>query len=101
MASNVFQVHHQNFLDKINLDTLAPKLYSKNLLTEVEYEAVTYIHHLPHDRKVKLVQYLQSKGKGSLPVIVECLRQETTHPPHAELADIIEDFQSDFQQCTM
>lgn len=91
-ASDVFREHFNKFTDLLDLEILAPHLYSKNLLSHQEYEAVLYEPHLPYNRKLKLLGILRSKGETAIPEIVQCLRDAGTHLGHNELADLIERF---------
>ena len=91
-------VEHRNFIlrheeaikELIDLNTLVPKLYNKGLLTKDEREDLLDFNILRTHRKIKLVTTLSNKGKDAPRLLIECLREEKTHLPHAELAEILE-----------
>ena len=82
--------HDEVIRDHIDLETLVPKLYNKELLTKGEREVVLYEKTAPPDRKKSLVQYLSKKGAAAPKLLIECLREARDHLPHSDLADILE-----------
>ena len=90
-TTEVFILSHEEAIkSKVDLNTLVPKLFIRNLLTPEEREEVLYEREFPHVRKTNLVTILSKKGETTPKLLIESLREETTHRPHAELADILE-----------
>ena len=99
MASNsslawerVFTVHHEKFNTFLNLGPLLPKLNSRELLSRDELDQLT-LPTITREQKIKnLVQILNTKGQRAPAIVIECLRNETNHPSHSDLADSMEEF---------
>ena len=99
MASNsslawerVFTVHHEKFNTFLNLGSLLPKLNSRELLSRDELDQLTLPTITTGQKVTKLVQILNTKGQRAPAIVIECLRNETNHPSHLELADSMEEF---------
>lgn len=90
--SEVFQTLQKDFINLIDLATLVPQLNAKSLLTSDEEYKLTYQETPPGQRKIFLTQILRSKGHGTPHVVLECLRAETLHRGHAELAEKLSSF---------
>lgn len=71
----------------INVETLVPLLLSHQLLTNDEAYVCLLELTPPTQRAQKLLQYLRSKGKGVLRMLLCCLKKETTHLGHKDVAD--------------
>ena len=87
---NFILLHEEEIKEGVHLDTLVPKLYRKGLLTKDEREELLYREHAPPRRKSRLVDILSEKGKDVPRLFIECLREETTHLPHSQLATLLE-----------
>ena len=82
--------HEEAIKTSVDLDTLVPKLFKKRLLTPAEREELLYHEICPNKRKIRLVTILSKKGENAPGLLVECLREETSHLPHTELANSLE-----------
>ena len=96
---NIILRHEEAIKELIQLDTLVPKLYNKRLLTKDEREDLLDFHIPRTERKIKLVKTLSNKGKDAPRLLIECLREEKTHFPHAQLAKILEHDKVRYHQC--
>ena len=82
--------HEKAITDGVDLKELVPKLYYNGLLTGDNREELLYVHNPPNQRKTKLVTILSNKGNDAPRLLIRSLREEKTHPPHAELAALLE-----------
>ena len=82
--------HAEAIEANVDLNTLVPKLFNKNLLTPEEREELLYEREYPHVRKKKLVKFLSQKGRDVLTLFIKSLHEATSHLPHARLANTLE-----------
>ena len=77
-------------IENVNLPALVPLLNRHGLLTKPEQEQLLNELFTSDVRIMKLTDILPSKGPGCVSKVLDCLRQETKHPGHAHLLQIIE-----------
>ena len=83
---SLFQVLQEDFIENVNLQTLIPKLNGRGLLTRQEEQQLRNGTWTPDDRIATLTQILHGKGPDAPRIVLECLQEERSHPPHAVLA---------------
>ena len=83
---SLFQVFQEDFIENVNLQTLIPKLNGRGLLTRQEEQQLRNETWTPDHRIATLTQILHGKGPDAPRIVLECLQEERSHPPHAVLA---------------
>ena len=83
---SLFQVLQEDFIENVNLQTLIPKLNGRELLTRQEEQQLRNETWTPDHRIATLTQILHGKGPDAPRIVLECLQEERSHPPHAVLA---------------
>ena len=83
-----FRQHQGIFIKLIDLSTIIPKLLSKELLTDDEYQTVTLKTEIENERKRNLSDILYNKPPWVPWIVLECLQDlEEPIPNHIVLAD--------------
>ena len=85
---SVRQVHRKE-LDDINLSSLVPVMYTRNLITRDEMDMLLHRDKSHKAMIGKLLQILDTKGPLAYSIFVECLGEEKSHCTHKELYDKI------------
>ena len=90
-ASKTSVLKHRSGLYDINLSSLVPVMYARNLITSDEMEVLLDSHAGKTSRaKIeKLLQMLDTKGPSAYAKFEACLNEENTHPTHSELYKMI------------
>ncbi len=81
----------ENLREFFNCDfpALTVKMFSKELLTDVEMEQLSTVQVDRSSLLLRLINILNTKGPLAYSLFAECLRLETEHITHAELYDLI------------
>ena len=90
-ASKISILEHRRDLYGINLSSLVPVMYARNLITSDEME-VSLNSHGDKTRRAKIEQLLQmldTKGPSAYAIFEACLGEENTHPTHIELHKVM------------
>ena len=82
---------HRKDMHDIDLSSLVPVMYARNLLTNDERDMLLSVN-VTETTKVKiarLLQILDTKGPLAYTLFSQCLDEEKSHPTHAELHSTI------------
>lgn len=88
----VFQGLRKEFNDNADLNYLLPLLNQAKLLTDSEYQELAAEWPSRDARAAKLIEVLQRKGPSCPAKVLQCLWDENSHPGHARLAKLLEEF---------
>ena len=83
--------HHVTIMQLINLPTLVPLLRKYQLLPKEDLDRVSDAkHHGTIERTGFLLHSLYKKDQTAVDTFLRCLREDTEHPGHKEIVDLLE-----------